>query len=180
MSKKVLILSSSLRGGSNSEILARECFRGAEEAGLDVSFVSLKGLNIRYCIGCLACQKTGRCVQADDTAAILEKVREAEAVVFATPVYYYGLSGQLKTLMDRLNPLYGTDYKFRDIYLIATAADTAKDTFDKTLTGLQGWVDCFEKASLRSCVLGKGLEKPNEAKGREDLMKQAFELGKNL
>lgn len=56
MSKKVLIISSSLRGGSNSECLARECERGAKDAGHDVQFISLKGKELKFCIGCLSCQ----------------------------------------------------------------------------------------------------------------------------
>ena len=56
MGKNVLIISTSLRAGSNSDILARECERGAKEAGNEVEFISLKGKQIKYCIGCLACQ----------------------------------------------------------------------------------------------------------------------------
>ena len=58
MSKKVLIISSSLRAGSNSEILARECEKGAKAAGHEVEFISLKGKEIKFCIGCLSCQRT--------------------------------------------------------------------------------------------------------------------------
>ena len=58
MAKKVLITSTSLRGGSNSDILANECAKGAKEAGHDVELLSLKGKEINYCIGCLPCQKT--------------------------------------------------------------------------------------------------------------------------
>lgn len=59
----------------------------------------------------------------DDVAEIMAKVKESEVVVFATPIYYYEMCGQMKTLLDRLNPLYESDYKFRDIYMLATAAD---------------------------------------------------------
>ena len=68
MAKKVLIISTSLRGGSNSDILANECAKGAKEAGHDVELLSLKGKDIKYCIGCLSCQRTGMCVQKDDIA----------------------------------------------------------------------------------------------------------------
>ena len=123
MAKKVLIISTSLRGGSNSDILANECAKGAKEAGHDVELLSLKGKDIKYCIGCLSCQKTGMCVLKDDVADIMVKVKEAEVIVYATPIYYYEMCGQMKTLLDRLNPLYSTDYSFRDIYMIATAAE---------------------------------------------------------
>lgn len=78
MSKKVLIISSSLRGGSNSECLARECEHGAKDAGHDVQFISLKGKELKFCIGCLSCQETGKCVLKDDAADIMAAVYNAE------------------------------------------------------------------------------------------------------
>lgn len=104
MKKKVLIISTSLRGGSNSEILAKECEKGAKAAGHDVQFLSLKEKEVKYCIGCLSCQRSGSCVLKDDVADVLELVKNAEVIVFATPIYYYEMSGQMKTLLDRLNP----------------------------------------------------------------------------
>ena len=112
MAKKVLIISTSLRGGSNSDILANECAKGAKEAGHDVELLSLKGKDIKYCIGCLSCQRNGMCVLKDDVADIMAKVKDAEVIVYATPIYYYEMCGQMKTLLDRLNPLYSTDRLF--------------------------------------------------------------------
>ncbi len=82
MAKKVLIISTSLRGGSNSDILANECAKGAKEAGHDVELLSLKGKDIKYCIGCLSCQRTGICVLKDDVADIMAKVKNAEVIVY--------------------------------------------------------------------------------------------------
>ena len=67
----------------------------------------------------------------------------ADVLVFATPIYYYGMCGQMKTLLDRANPLFTADYAFRDIYLLAAAAEDDKHTVDGAVTGLGGWVDCF-------------------------------------
>ena len=180
MEKKVLIVSTSLRGGSNSEILAKECEKGAVAAGHDVEFISLKGKEIQFCIGCLTCLRQGSCVLKDDVAGIMAKVKEAEVIVYATPIYYYEMSGQMKTLLDRLNPLYSADYKFREIYMIATAAEDEESAFDKAYNGLQGWVDCFEKATLKGIVAGKGIDDANTAASHTDVMKNAYELGKNL
>ena len=83
------IISTSLRGGSNSDILANECAKRAKEVGHDVELLSLKGKDIKYCIGCLSCQRTGMCVQKDDIADIMAKVKNAEVIVYATPIYYY-------------------------------------------------------------------------------------------
>lgn len=180
MTKKVLIISTSLRGGSNSDLLAKECEKGAKEAGHEVEFISLKDKEIKFCIGCLTCQKTGVCVIKDDVADIMEKVKNAEVIVYATPIYYYEMCGQMKTLLDRLNPLYSSDYAFRDIYMIATAAEDGKSVFDKAYNGLQGWVDCFEKASLKGVVAGGGIEEANDALSHIAVMQDAYELGKEL
>ena len=178
--RKVLIISTSLRGNSNSDILARECEKGARDAGLDTEYVSLKGKDIKYCIGCLSCQKTGKCVLKDDVADIMAKVKETEVIVYATPIYYYEMGGQMKTLLDRLNPLYSGDYNFRDIYLIATAADDGDATFDKAYSGLQGWVDCFDKARLKGKVVAGGVDEAGSVNNFVDIKNKAYELGKNL
>ena len=166
--------------GCNSDILAKECAKGAKEAGHDVELLSLKGKDIKYCIGCLSCQKTGMCVLKDDVADIMAKVKDAEVIVYATPIYYYEMCGQMKTLLDRLNPLYSTDYSFRDIYMIATAAENDESAFEKAYNGLQGWVDCFEKASLKGMVGGGGIGNANTAADHLEVMKKAYELGKEL
>ena len=178
--KNVLIISTSLRGGSNSELLAKECAKGAEEAGNRVELLSLKGKKIQYCIGCLSCIKTGKCVQKDDATEIMEKLRRADVLVFATPIYYYEMSGQLKTLLDRMNPLYESDYAFREVYMIATAADGGDATFEKAYNGLQGWVDCFPKAKLCGLVAGEEIGDPKDAVNHPDVMEKAYELGKAL
>ena len=178
--KKVLIISTSLRGGSNSEILAKECERGAVEAGHEVELISLKGKEIKYCIGCLACQSKGSCVITDDVAEIMRKVQEAEVIVYATPIYYYEMAGQMKTLLDRMNPMYSQEYAFRDIYMIATAADDSEDAFDKAYQGLQGWVDCFENAALKGIVKGGGIDDSGTAANHSEIMKEAYGLGKSL
>ena len=113
--KKVLIITSSLRHRSNSDALAEAFARGASEAGNEVETITLKDKEVHFCKGCLACQTTQKCVIADDAPAIVQKMYAADVIAFTTPIYYYELSGQLKTLLDRSNPLFTTDYHFRDI-----------------------------------------------------------------
>lgn len=112
----VLVISTSLRSRSNSEVLTERLAAGARDAGHQVEQISLKGKELKYCIGCLACQKTQRCVQKDDAVWIAEKMLNADTLVFSTPIYYYEMSGQMKTLLDRMNPLYSADYRFRRVY----------------------------------------------------------------
>ncbi len=179
MSKNILIVTASLRANSNSDALAAAFADGAREAGNTVETVSLKGKSIGFCIGCLACQKTQKCVIKDDAVGLAEKVKNADVLVFASPVYYYSVSGLLKTFLDRCNPLFPSDYSFRDVYFLATAADTDESAMDGPVKAVQGWVDCFEKARLSGTVFGGGVDAPGEIKGREALQ-TACEMGRRV
>ncbi len=139
--------------------------------------VSLKGKDLRFCKGCLTCQKTQRCVIADDAPAMVQKMYEADVLVFATPIYYYELSGQLKTLLDRTNPLYTTDYHFRDVYLLTSAAEDEEQTSARAVTGLEGWIACFENSRLAGSVFAGGVNSPGEIKEHAALA-SAYEMGK--
>ena len=123
MGKAVLIVSSSPRKNGNSETLADAFAKGAREAGHSVETVRLREKQLGFCKGCLACSKLGRCVIQDDAVGIAAKMHDADVLVFATPVYYYSVCGQLKTMLDRANPLFGSDYAFTEAYLLATALD---------------------------------------------------------
>ena len=177
---KVLVITTSLRAKSNSDLLAERLIAGAKDAGHSVETISLKGKKLGFCIGCLACQKTQQCVIKDDAVAIAEKVKNADTLVFATPIYYYEMCGQMKTLLDRLNPLYPSDYRFRNVYMLSTAAEDDDFVPEKAESGLQGWVDCFEKATLAGTLFCGGLNDPNEAAGSEAALDAAYRFGTEL
>ena len=179
MSKKVLMISTSPRKGGNSDVLADEFARGAREAGNHVEKVALYDQTIGFCRGCLACQSTGRCVIHDDANAIVEKMLTADVIVFATPIYYYEMCGQMKTMLDRSNPLFSADYQFRDIYLLAAAAEEDEHTVDGAAAGLSGWIACFEKARLAGTVFGGGADAVGAIRGNHALEK-AFEMGRAI
>lgn len=177
MQKKVLILSSSPRIGSNSELLADRFAQGASESGHLVEKITLRDQQIHFCKGCLACVKSNRCVIEDDMAWILGKMKQADVLVFATPVYYYELCGQMKTLLDRSNPLYTDTYAFSDIYLIMTAAEDGDHVWKRVVNGLEGWIECYEKAHLSGVVFGGGVNGPKEIISHS-AMQKAYEMGK--
>lgn len=180
MNKNVLVISTSLRKGSNSDTLAEELIRGAKDAGNNVEKVSLEGKTIGFCKGCLVCQKTQKCVIKDDAVNIAEKVKNADTIVFATPIYYYEMSGQMKTLLDRLNPLYASDYSFREVYLITAAADNNQEAMDVAVEGLQGWIACFNQANLSGVIRGVGITDIGDVNNHEKLMSEAYEMGKAI
>lgn len=179
MSKKVLVISSSLRKNANSEQLAVAFADGARSAGHEAEVISLRDKEIKFCIGCFACQKTKRCFMHDDADAIREKMLNADVLVFATPIYYYEMSGALKTMLDRANPLYPSDYKFRKVYALATAAENEEYVPQKAFSGIEGWVDCFEKAELAGTLFCGGVNDAGEINSNS-ILQQAFAMGKGI
>lgn len=179
MSKKVLVIGASPRKNGNSNRLAEEFARGAVDAGNETEVIYLYDKQIGFCRGCLVCQNTQKCVIQDDAALIAEKMKEAEVIAFATPIYFYEMNGQLKTLLDRSNPLYPLDYAFRDIYMLTSAADDEAGVPEKAENGLQGWIDCFEKARLSGCVFAGGVDVMGAIEGHPSLQK-AYEMGKDV
>ncbi len=179
MSKRILIIKTSLRSNSNSDALADAFAKGAAESGNTVEEISLQGKNIAFCRGCLACQQLGRCVIQDDAISIAEQMKTAEVIVWATPIYYYEMSGQMKTLIDRANSLFPSDYAFRDIYLLTAAAEDEDGVDEGAIHGLNGWIACYEKARLAGTVFAGGVNDAGDIKGHPALQ-QAYEMGKSV
>lgn len=177
MNKKVLIISTSPRKNGNSEALADAFLKGAVDGGNIVEKISLYDKAIGFCKGCLVCQKTKRCVIHDDADTIVQKMLTADVLVFATPIYYYEMSGQMKTMLDRANPLFPADYAFRDIYLLSTAAVDEEGVDARAINGLEGWIECFPKARLAGTVFAGGVAGVGEIDGHSVLTK-AYEIGK--
>ena len=105
-------------------------------------------------------------------------MKEAEVVVFATPIYYYEMCGQLKTFLDRLNPLYPRENRFKEVYLLATAAEDEPTTTDGAKKGVEGWIECFDGVSLKRVIFGGGVTDKGEIAGSPAL-KEAYEAGYN-
>ncbi|MDD6723677.1 MAG: flavodoxin family protein [Bacteroidales bacterium] len=177
--KKVLVISTSLRGVSNSHALAEAFAQGARQGGNEVELLTLHHKDIKFCIGCLSCVKTGKCVISDDAPAITAKMHDADVLVFATPIYYYEMSGQMKTLLDRANPLYGGDYHFTDIYLLTSAAEDEEHVPSRAISGLEGWIECFDRAHLAGTVFAGGVTAPGEITGHPALAK-ALGMGQKV
>ena len=175
--KKVVVISSTPRKGGNSEVLAQQFAAGARDAGHDVTYVNVRDLNLKFCIGCMVCQKThSDCVLSDGMKDLYAKIQHADVLAFATPVYYYSVCGQLKTFLDRLNPLYVRENSFRDVYLLATAAEDEDFAVDGSVTAVQGWCDCFDDVAIKGVLRGVGLNEKGEAEASAYPQK-AYEMG---
>lgn len=180
MSKRILVLSTSPRIGGNSETLADVFIKGAEEAGHETKKICLYDKKIEFCKGCLGCQTTGKCILSDDAERIIAQMKAMDVLVFATPIYFYEMSGQMKTLLDRTNPLFPAEYEFRDIYLLATSADEEESSMEAAVKGLEGWISCFEKSRLAGVVRGTGADKKGAIEECGEALSAAYEMGRNV
>lgn len=173
--KKVLAVSSTPRSGGNSDLLCDRFLDEAAEAGHHVEKILLKEWNIRFCTGCGVCNTTHRCVQKDDMESLLEKLADADVIVLATPVYFYSMCAQLKVMIDRVCPRY-TELADKAFYLIATAAEKEQGTFDGTIAGFRGFLDCLPGAVEAGMILGGGAWNVGEIRPLP-AMRQAYEAG---
>ena len=103
----------------------------------------------------------------------------ADVICWATPVYYYSVSGQMKTLIDRANSLYSSNYKFREVYLLLTATENESFTKEGAIKACQGWVDCFDNVELKDTLFVGDVTDPNDILNNP-LLDKAYELGKNV
>ena len=179
MAKKVLILSSSPRRGGNSDTLCVMFAKGAAEAGHEVEKIFLGDLNINYCTGCSVCSMYGKpCPQKDGAAAVVEKMIAADVIVMGTPVYFYTMSAQMKTMIDRCCARY-LEISNKEFYFIIAAAEEDKAAMERTIDGFRGFLDCLEGAEERGTVYGIGAWKMGEIK-EKPAMREAYEAGLNI
>lgn len=184
-----------MRDDSNTEILADEFMRGALSSGHEVEKISLQGKEINFCKGCDACQQTQRCVFQDDASEIVEKIRKSEVIVFAAPVYFGGVSGQMQTLLDRTYPLFPwkkdleQTHRFQEVYLITAAASKLGENSeytDKVKEKIESWIDhynglwlrCQKCAKLAGVIRALGVHEPGDIRRNPDKMSEAYEMGK--
>jgi len=178
MGKKVLVLSASPRKGGNSDLLCDQFLLGAKEAGKQTEKIFLRDKEIGYCTGCESCYISHKCVQKDDMAEILEKMIAADVIVMATPVYFYTMDAQIKTLIDRTVPRY-QEITGKEFYFIVSAADSSKQSMERTLDGFRGFTLCLNGAKEKGVVYGVGAWHKGDISGSAT-MQQAHEMGKTV
>ena len=177
MSKKVLVLSASPRRGGNSDLLCDQFILGANEAGNQGEKFFLRDKEINYCLACDTCKGNGGdCEQKDDMAEVLDKMIAADIIVMATPVYFYTMNGQMKTLIDRTYSRY-TEITDKEIYFILTAAVPRKEALERTIEGFRGFTFVLSGAKEMGIIYGTGAWNMGDIKGTK-AMTEAYEMGK--
>lgn len=175
---KILVLTGSPRKNGNSNTLADYFIKGAEEAGHTVFRFDAAFKDVHPCIGCNSCGMNGPCVFKDDFEFVRKHITDADMVVFATPMYYFGMSAQLKAVIDRFYAVNGQIHRPKKAALILTYADNSPEkegviiNHYTVLLNYLGWQDAGQ-------IIAAGVWQAG-AVNHTDYPRQAYELGKSL
>ena len=178
MGKTILVLGGSPRRRGNTDRLADEFIRGAQKAGHRVEKIALRDCEVHGCLGCGACRRNGgTCVQKDDMQGIYEKWLAADAVVLASPVYFYTWTSQMKAALDRT---FAIEQKVKDtaFYLISAGAAPSEDYMKPMLDDFRSYIGCFRAGGNGEggYVFGLGAGAPGDVDG-SDAAQRAYRMG---
>lgn len=176
---KIVVLLGSPNPQGSSHLLA-ECFRqGAQEAGHTAEIIDVAHADIHPCTGCIHCGYEGHCSQKDDMQGIRAKILDADMMVFATPLYYYGMSAQLKTLIDRFCAFNSSLHSKHMKSALLTVAWNSDDwTFDALEAHYKTLVRYLNLQDM-GMVLGYGCGTPSMTK-HSPYPQMAYQLGIRL
>ena len=185
MKQRILIVTSSPRVNGNSTLLALKAAEGVKSEGVEADIVHLRDLQISPCNACDACRVTqdSKCVIEDDMQALYQKIKDAEGIIFATPVYWFNISAQMKLFIDRTYSIHGEDswaFTGKKVGVLLTYAD--KDVFvSGGINALRSFQDIcnYVKANMIGMVYGSA-SKTGDVQTQGELMQQAYNLGRKI
>lgn len=182
---KIVGFSGSPRKNGNTAILLQRAMEGAEEEGAQTTVYYPSVLNLKGCQGCNVCKKFGYCIMLDDMQSIYSSINEADALVFASPVYMRGMTGQLKLVVDRLYAYMNADYSSRitkniKFALIFTQRREEQEAFMHYFKSVAEILEVIGFKFSPDILVGSGLHEAGEVRGNNILMQKAYELGRKL
>lgn len=173
--KNILIISSSPRKNGNSQMLCEQFKKGAEEKGHTVTLIRLMEKKIGFCRACDGCMRNdGTCVLNDDMEEILKLFQKADVLVLATPVYFYGISAQMKTFIDRTYPIWQHLGK-KEVYYIISAG-LGEDIIERSLGDLDGFVEHLEEYWIAGRIYATNVMEAGLVKNL-DVFEKAYQMG---
>lgn len=188
---KLYGIAGSPRRNGNTELLLRELLRGAKASGLETELVILSELNISPCTSCDSCQKSGQCVIEDDMQLIYHKLLEVDYVALASPIYFRGVSAQMKAFIDRCQALWSRKYilkqkltspdkSMRIGYFISTAGSTGNNkVFEGAIATIKAIFHVLD-IEYKGNLLFHSIEKKGDIVKHPNGLQMAFEIGKSL
>lgn len=176
---RIVVLVGSNRKGGNTDLLAKAFADGASDRH-EVELISVADYKVGPCIGCNSCfQKEGNlCFQQDDMQQIYDKLKVADILVIASPVYFYGVSAQLKAIIDRLHNPRRDAFNIRKLAMILVGAATLPELFDAILMQYKLVLNFFNLEDGGTVLVRGAKEKGDVRQG--DSLQQAFKLGQTI
>lgn len=186
---KVLGLFGSPRRGGNTDILLEEMLKGAEEAGLQIERIIISQLKFSPCIECHGCDETGECVLNDDMEKVYPKLVEADCIILASPIFFYGVTAWTKAFIDRVQSLWVRKYRLklppeepgrrRKGFFISVGATKGARLFDGAMLTVKYFFDAVG-ADFAGQLLFKGVEDKGDIRNHPNALREVFEAGKTL
>ncbi|MFC1489843.1 flavodoxin family protein [Candidatus Latescibacterota bacterium] len=181
--KKILGISGSPRKNGNTHILVSEILRGAAKAGAATEIVSLDNLDIKECNGCHTCWKGLDCVKNDDMNGLFERIADSDAVIFGTPVYWYGPTAIMKAFLDRFVyfncPENRAKIKGKQAVVAVPFEEDNPETASLITAMFERSFDYLEMNYI-GAVIAPGVGEKGEMRTKPDILHEAYELGKTL
>jgi multimeric flavodoxin WrbA len=177
---KIVVLAGSMRRHGNTESLVSSFTEGAKQNGNEVKIISVADYHVAPCTGCNACRKRENkdCVIKDDMQQVFSILKEADIIVLASPVYFYGISARLKAIIDRLHQPARSELKVKKLGLLLVAADTLPTVFDAIKLQYHLILDYFHLQNIGE-VMAYGVEAVGDIKGKP-VLEDAYLLGKQV
>lgn len=176
---KIVVLEGSPNRRGSSNLLAEHFIRGAEEAGHTAEVIDAAHANLQPCTGCVRCGYEGPCVQKDDMELFRRQILSADMMVFVTPLYYYGMSAQLKTLVDRFCAINSSIHRKHMKSALLTAAWNADDWTFEALESHYRTLVRYLNLDDQGMVLGYGCGTVSMTK-QSPYPDKAYQLGRRL
>ncbi len=187
---KVLGILGSPRKGGNTELLLEEALKGAETEGAETERLRLTEFEIIPCRECLACYQDGNCILLDDMSKIYPKLLEADIIILASPIFFYGVTAWAKGLIDRCQALWARKYHLKDPalgiegkkrkgFFISAGGTKGQKVFDGAILTAKYFFDVLNARYAGELVIREVDAKGDILKHPETL-KEAFEAGKKL
>lgn len=176
---RILILTGSMRRDGNTDLLAQAFAAGARE-NHEVEIVSVANYSVSPCVGCNSCftREGNECFQNDAMTKIYEKLKTTDILVIASPVYFYGISAQLKAVIDRLHTPMRNEFTIKKLALLLVGAATLPELFDSIIMQYQLVLNYFQLEDAGR-VLVRGVKDKGDIKGTDSL-EEAYQLGLSM
>ena len=176
---KIVILAGSVRKGGNTDKLVEAFANGAKQKH-EVKIISVADHKVNPCIGCNTCftREDKSCFQKDDMQKIYKELEEADVIVIASPVYFYGISAQLKCVIDRLHTPYRKRFKVKRLGLLLVAGATLPTVFDSIKLQYKQVLDYFQLED-GGMVLAGGVREKGDI-DKMEVLEEAYQLGMRI